>query len=123
MIEKLKGFNILFDFEEKRNFYTIYSYERIILSPQSKQYISLPYKITKDTGYINFELDKNLSEKGLECVWNNLNEDNSKINLLFLFKNDNIVMDKDLNNLTSIFGTHKKIDVIPNTLLGKIYFS
>lgn len=122
-IEKLDGFNLGLDYDEINHYYTIYSYQRIVLQPQSRQYISLPYKklIHNDIKYINFEIDKLLCEKGLDCPWNNLNENNSKVNLVFLFKNNNIILEREMNNLTNVLGSDKKIDIIPNTALGKIF--
>ncbi len=123
MIIKLNGFNLGLDFSSEYNCYTIYSYQRIVLQSQSKQYISLPYqKIIENRGkYINFEVDKSLCDKGLECLWNNLNEESSKFNLLLLFKNSNIDFKDELNSLNSVLGSDKKIDIIPNTVLGKIF--
>lgn len=119
-INKLEGFKIGFDFVG--NCFTIYSYQRIVLQPQTKQYISLPYnKLIHDDKYINFEVDKSLCQKGLTCLWNNLNEENSKYNLLFLFSNSNIILSNEINNLTNVLGSDKKIDIIPNTVLGKIF--
>jgi hypothetical protein len=123
VIEKLDGFNLGLDYDEINHCFTIYSYQRIVLQPQSRQYISLPYKklIHDDAKYINFEVDKSLCEKGLDCPWSNLNEDNSKNNLLFLFRNSNIILSNEINNLTNVLGSGKKIDIIPNTVLGKIF--
>lgn len=120
---KLDGFNISLDFDEKRQFYTIYSYQRIVLKPQNKQQFSLPYKISLslEPKYINFQVDRLLVEKGLDCIWNNLNEDSSEKSLIFLFKNCNIDFKDEQNNLNMVLGSNKKIDIIPNTILGKIF--
>lgn len=122
MIVKLDGFGINLDYSKEYNYYIIYSYERLVLHPQIKRYILLPYKrISENNKYFNFELDKSLCEKGLSCVWNNINEDLGKNNLTFLLSNNNIVFRDELNTLTSIIGTNKKIDIIPNTVIGKIF--
>lgn len=123
MIVKLDGFNISLDFDKKRKFFTIYSYQRIVLNPQNKQYFSLPYKLSSnlEAKYVNFHVDKTLVEKGLDCIWNNLNEDSSEKSLTFLFKNSNIVFKDELNSLTTIVGSDKRIDIIPNTVLGRIF--
>jgi hypothetical protein len=124
MIVKLDGFGIGLDFNEcinGLNSYTIYSYERLILHPQDKRYVLLPYKRTNFNKYIHFELDKSLAENGLICLWNNLNEELSKNNLTLLLSNNNIVFRDELNTITKIIGTNKKIDIIPNSVIGKIY--
>lgn len=124
MIVKLDGFGINLEYDNEYSYYTIYSYERIVIHPQSKKYLLFPYKRIINSNnhkYYNFELDKLLCEKGLSCIWNNINEDLSKNNLTFLFSNTNIVLKDELNTLTSIIGTNKKIDIIPNTIIGKIF--
>lgn len=104
--------------------YTIYSYQRIILNPQEKKDFYLPYyrDFSHSIKYFNFELDKQLIEKGVICIYTNINDESSSNNIIISLKNDNFINDKEMMHpLSKIIGSTRKIDLIPNTILGKIF--
>lgn len=121
MLEKIGKIKISLDYQH--GVYTIYSYERLIISPESKKIVTLPYKRTAECKYINLELGKDLILNGLQILWHNLNEESSKTNVELIIYNNNRLEDNRGNPLYQITGQRNKLDIIPNTLLGKVYFS
>ena len=121
MLEKIGKIKISLDSEP--GIYTIYSYERLIITPESKRLITLPYRRTSDCKYINFELDKDLILNGLQVLWHNLNKKSSQTNIELILYNNNRLEDNRGNPLYQITGQRNRLDIIPNTLLGKVYFN
>lgn len=113
--------------KEVNNTINLYSYERILIQPNTKKIITLPYKRDNLDKYLNFELDRFLILNGLQVLWTNINEESSKGCFEFILYNNNL--DKESLNyfrdspLAQIVGSKDKIDILSNTLLGKIYIN
>ena|SRR5579864_7076791 len=127
MIERFSD-KILLDFDENINCFTLYSYDRIVIHPNTDLFVGLPYfRKNTDSGKINkfiyCELHEQLIHKNLSIMWNNLNKQESFSNLSFLLKNNNIILREDLTELTTITGTHKKIDIPPNKPIIRVFIN
>ena len=113
--------------KENNGIIDIYSYERLLIQPNTKKLITLPYKREEFGKYINFELDKNLILNGLQCIWNNINEESARNCFELILFNNNL--DKESlnyfrdNPLAQIIGSRDRLDILSNTLLGKIYIN
>ena len=118
MIEILPGFNI--NLEIKDFYINIYTYEYISIPSLGILSVNLPYKRTKIDKTYYFQLNKELIIKGLNCIWNNINFENSKKNLEFLIKNDNIDLNTDI--VTKMF-RNNKINIKSGTLFGSIFIN
>ncbi len=123
MILKKENCKIPIEFNKFNNSYTIYSYQRITINPQEKKNFYLPYyrNFSNDFKYFNFELSKQLIEKGLLCLNININEESAGKDIILLLKNDSWINNEEINALSRIIGSAKKIDILPNTVLGKIF--
>ncbi len=124
MFQVIGGFNT--KLEDCINHFEIYSYERVILRPQEKKLIQLPILMEFKTGrrYTHFELDKNLILNGLQCLYTNINEGSIFKYMELILLNSNIdysIINGTQSPLSHIVGSNSKIDIIPNTLLGRIY--
>ena len=125
MILPISGFQT--KLELNKNIYNIFTYKRLILKPCEKQIVQLPLSvINPDRKYIYFELDKKLCLNGLQVLWTNLNEEDSLNGVELLIYNGNLdyeLLCRAQNPLSQIIGSNNKLDLITETLLGKVFFN
>jgi len=125
MIYPIQGFNV--KLEENNQIYSIYLYKRLTIKPSEKQIIDFPLRVWNPTRkYVSFELNKQLSLNGLQVLWHNLNEDSSLFNIEMLVLNNNLDYDllyRTENPLYLITGSKNKIDLVPETFLGRIFLN
>ncbi len=107
------------------NYFTLYTYESLIIRPREFKSYILPYNIKKGDKYrfgnfVYFEVDKLLALKGVEVVSNNLNESTSEVSLEFNLFNRNNPQNQD--NLSQVLGDSNTIRLTPEIKFGRIYF-
>ncbi len=125
MIFQIDGFQT--KLEQNGKIYNVFTYKRLLLKPCEKQVIYLPLSVVNpDKKYINFELDKKLCLNGLQVLWTNLNEENSINGIELLIYNGNLdyeLLYRSQSPLSQIIGSNNKIDLVTETLLGRILFN
>lgn len=117
--------NTKISLNKEKCYYTIFSYESLIIRPREYKSYKLPYNILEKDKYmfgnfVYFEVDKLLALKGVEITWNNLNDDSSEQGLEFGLFNRNNPQNKD--NLSFVLGDSNTIKLSPDTKFGRIYF-
>ncbi len=97
--------------------YNLFTYERIFIRPGEMKQIVLPYsRDFIDENFLLFELDSKLALKGLLLVGHNLNDESSIDDFRFVVKS---LTEKP--RIPTLFLAQQNIDILPNTLFGRVY--
>ena len=121
MIQALPDFKVNLHHNEEYKYYEIFSYERIMIGPNERKLIILPYKVVDRKQFLYFTFNFNHIMKGITCEWDNLNEEGAKTHLTFLLYNNNSVISTGNSLLSSIIRSDI-LDIRSNQPFGKIYY-
>lgn len=98
---------------------SVFSDVRFVINPQETKTIVLPYKLyTDDNEIVFFHFSYKLAEKGLICVNTNIYETRQENLELIL---NNLKIEGNISQIESIVGSSRRIDIKPNTLLGRLF--
>ena len=98
---------------------SILSDARFVINPQETKTITIPYKLyTDDNEVVFFNFSYKLAEKGLSCVNSNIYEIGAE-NLEIIL--NNLKIEGQLSQIETIVGSGRRIDIKPNTLLGRLF--
>ena len=107
------------DILPESNIISLKSNERFVINPGEYKTITLPYTLfTDESELIFFHFSFALAERGLVCVETNIYENDAERIELIL---QNIKIQSSLSQLEYLTGSNLRIDIKPNTVLGKLF--